>query len=238
MRYHDLVTCLLDIIINFFTNQIVNKHIIEAPANAPEVTELDVDSFLFKSKRFMPVFGDLLYPCHNEPVQQLIAKNPSSIRKFAKVCQLFVCVHPNKRATTNHVEYETDAWISIFNIALSLSRVIKVYGEAFSWATPSQFTNAISIVVGDILSVCTLANDKLDKNKFSKPAYHDVLFGDVEHTTVDFDVLEGWVNFRHSLHWLLAELLAFFQRSPSVAWALPACMTCSCESQWRTLFSC
>ena len=63
------------------------------------------------------------------------------------------------------------------------------------------------MVVGDILSVCTLTNDKLDKNKFSKPVYHDVLFGDVEYTIVEFDVLEGWVSFHHSLHWLLAELL-------------------------------
>ena len=207
VRYHDLVTRLLDIIVNFFTNQIVSKRIVQAPANAFEVMELDVDSFPFKSKRFMPVFSDLRYLCHNEPVQQLIAKNPSFIRKFAKVCQLFMCVHPNKRVATNHVEYETDAWISVFNVTLSLSRVIKVYGEAFSWATPSQFISAISIVVQDILSVCTLENDKLDKNKFSKPAYHDVLFGDVEYTIIDFDVLEGWVSFHHSLHWLLAELL-------------------------------
>lgn len=207
VRYHDLVARLLDIIINFFTNHIVDKRILNAPANASEVTELDVDSFPFKSKRFMPIFSDLRYLCHNEPVQQLIARNPSFIRKFAKVCQLFMCIHPNKRAATNHVEYETDAWISVFNVTLSLSRVIKVYGEAFSWATPSQLMSAISIVIGDILSVCTLANDKLDRNKFSKPAYHDVLFGDVEYTIVEFDVLEGWVSFHHSLHWLLAELL-------------------------------
>jgi E3 ubiquitin-protein ligase UBR1 len=207
VRYHDLVTRLLDIIINFFTNQIANKRIVHTPENASEVAELDVDSFPFKSKRFMPVFSDLRYLCHNQPVQQLIARNPSFIRKFAKVCQLFMCIHPNKRAATNHIEYETDAWISVFNVTLSLSRVIKVYGEAFSWATPSQFINAISMVVGDILSVCTLENDKLDKNKFSKPAYHNVLFGDVEYTIVEFDVLEGWVSFHHSLHWLLAELL-------------------------------
>ena len=65
---------------------------------------------------------------------------------------------------------------------------------------PSQFINAISIVVGDILPVCTLTNDKLDKNKFSKLAYHNVLFGDVKYTIVEFNVLEGWVSFHHSLH--------------------------------------
>lgn len=202
VRYHDLVTRLPDIIVNFFTDQIVDKHIINAPGNTPEVSELDVvDSFPFKSKRFMPIFSDFRYLCHTVPVQQLIARNPTFIHKFAKVCQLFMCVHPNKRTATSHAEYETDAWISIFNVTISLSRVIKVYREAFSWATPSQLVNAISIVLRG------LANDKLDENKFSKPAYHDVLFGDVEYTIVDFDVLDGWVSFYHSLHWLLAELL-------------------------------
>ncbi|KAF9235714.1 hypothetical protein BU15DRAFT_51032 [Melanogaster broomeanus] len=205
--HHDLVTRLLDIIVNFFTNQIADKRILNTSTTSSEVAELDVESFPFKSKRFMPVFSDLRYLCHNEPVQQLIARDSSFIRKFAKVCRLFMCVHPNKRAVTSHVEYETDAWISVFNVTLSLSRVIKVYGEAFAWATPAQLLNAVSIVVSEILAVCTLTSEKLDKNKFSKPVYHDIAFGDVEYTIVEFDVLEGWVSFHHSLHWLLAELL-------------------------------
>lgn len=62
-----------------------------------------------------------------------------------------MCIHPNKRAATSH-EYETDAWISIFNVTLTLPRVIKVYGYASSWATLSQLINTISIVVAEILS--------------------------------------------------------------------------------------
>ncbi|KAG6327509.1 hypothetical protein ID866_11580, partial [Astraeus odoratus] len=204
---HDLVTRLLNIIINFFTNHIADKRILSGTTASTDTGELDVESFPFKSKRFMPVFSDLRYLCHNQPVQQLIARNVSFIQKFSKVCQLFMCVHPNKRAATSHVEYETDAWISVFNVTLSLSRVIKVYGEAFTWATPSQLINAITTVVHEILEVCMLNNDKLDKNKFSVPTCHAVIFGDVEYTIIEFDVLEEWVSFHHSLHWLLAELL-------------------------------
>ena len=207
VRHHDLVTRLLNIIINFFTNKISEKRILRSSTTSTDVGELDVESFPFKSKRFMPVFSDLRYLCHNQPVQQLIAHNVSFIHQFSKVCQLFMCVHPNKRAATSHVEYETDAWISVFNVTLSLSRVIKVYGEAFTWATPTQLVNAITTVVQEILAVCTLANDKLDKEKFSEPAFHAVVFGDVEYEIIEFDVLEGWVSFHHSLHWLLAELL-------------------------------
>ena len=203
VRNHNLVSRLLAIVTAFFTNQIEEKHITYPPeANG----EVDVDSFPFKSKRFMPVFSDLRYLCHNEPVQQLIAHNHQFIVEFAKICQLFMCVNPNKRAANNHVEYETDAWISVFNVTLSLSRVIKVYGQAFSRATPGELVNAISTVLHHILFVCTQPPDRLERAKFSPIAFHEVIFGDVAYHIVQFEVLAGWVSFHHSLHWLLAEL--------------------------------
>jgi E3 ubiquitin-protein ligase UBR1 len=203
VRHQNVVSRLLGIITAFFTNQIEEKHIVYPPnANA----EVDVDSFPFKSKRFMPVFSDLRYLCHNEPVQQLIAHNRDFIGQFAKTCQLFMCINPNKRAATNHVEYETDAWISVFNVTLSLSRVIKVYGEAFSRATVAELVSAITTVVHHILMVCTLTDDRLDRTKFSAIQFHDVIFGDTAYQIIQFDVMEGWVSFHHSLHWLLAEL--------------------------------
>ncbi|TFK47973.1 hypothetical protein OE88DRAFT_1704965 [Heliocybe sulcata] len=203
VKHHNVVTRLLNIIVAFFTNQIQEKRIVMNPKwNA----DLDVEASPFRSKRFMPVFSDLRYLCHNEPVQQLIAHNESFIKAFAGTCQLFMCINPNKRAVTNHVEYETDAWISVFNVTLSLSRVIKVYGEAFSRATVAELVTAIDTVIHNILSVCTLTNDRLDRTKFTAIGFHDVEFGDASYHIVHFDVLEGWVSFHHSLHWLLAEL--------------------------------
>ena len=117
-----------------------------------------------------------------------------------------MCVNANKRAVTNHVEFETDAWISVFNVTLSLSRVIKVYGAAFGRATTAELVSAISSVMHNILMVCTLNEDRLDRSKFPPIAFHEVMFGDASYNIVEFDVLEGWVSFHHSLHWLLAEL--------------------------------
>jgi E3 ubiquitin-protein ligase UBR1 len=203
VSHHKLVSRLLAIITAFFTNQIEGKHIVyPADANA----DVDVDSFPFKSKRFMPVFSDLRYLCHNEPVQLLIAHKHEFIAEFAKVCQLFMCINPNKRAANSHVEYETDAWISVFNVTLSLSRVIKVYGEAFSKSTVAELVTAISTVLRHILLVCTLSAERLDRTKFSLIVFHEVIFGDVAYQIIRFDVLKGWVSFHHSLHWLLAEL--------------------------------
>ncbi|KAJ7220823.1 hypothetical protein GGX14DRAFT_432210 [Mycena pura] len=209
VRNHKLVSRILAIISAFFTNQIEDKHIVYPPH---PLGTLDVDSSPFKSKRFMPIFSDLRYLCHTAPVQSLIASNREYMNQFAKTCQLFMCVNPNKRAVATHVEYETDAWISVFNVTLSLSRVIKVYGEAFSRATVAQLTAAITTVVHHILMVCTLTEERLDRTKFEPIEFHEVFFGDTAYEVVLFDVLEGWVSFHHSLHWLLAELFKHVDR--------------------------
>ncbi|KAH8101404.1 hypothetical protein BXZ70DRAFT_906545 [Cristinia sonorae] len=203
VRQHMMVSRLLAVITSFFTNQIQDKRIIFPPH--PDA-EIDVDTFPFKSKRFMPVFSDLRYLCHNQPVQQLIAHNREFITQFSKTCQLFMCVNPNKRAASSHVEYETDAWISVFNVTLSLSRVIKVYGEAFANATVAELVSAITTVTHHILMVSVVDDDQRDVTRFPPVTFHDVEFGDVSYDLVEFDVLEGWVSFHHSLQWLLAEL--------------------------------
>lgn len=154
----------------------------------------------------MPVFSDLRYLSHNEPVQELLAHNREFVQLFSKTCQLFMCINPNKRAVTSHVEYETDAWISVFNVTLSLSRVIKVYGDAFSRASPAELVAAIGTVMHDILLVCTLASSRLDRDKFQTIQFYEVIFGEQTYSIVNFDVLDGWVSFHHSLQWLLAEL--------------------------------
>ncbi|KAF7365509.1 E3 ubiquitin-protein ligase [Mycena venus] len=203
VRNHKLVSRILAIISAFFTNQIADKHIVYPPH---PLGALDVEAFPFKSKRFMPVFSDLRYLCHTAPVQALIASHREYISQFARTCALFMCVNPNKRAASAHVEYETDAWISVFNVTLSLSRVIKVYGEAFALATPAALAGAITTVVHHILMVCTLAEERLDRTKFEQVEFHEVVFGERAFDVVKFDVLEGWVSFHHALHWLLAEL--------------------------------
>ena len=60
----------------------------------------------------MPVFTDFRYSIPMDPVQALICRDGGHILGFSKTCQLFMCVNPNKRAATNHVEYETNAWFS------------------------------------------------------------------------------------------------------------------------------
>jgi hypothetical protein len=86
----------------------------------------------------------------------------------------------------------------VFNVTLSVSHVIKVYGEAFAQSIVAQLLAAILIVMqfrGGL--------GWLKKSKFGPILYHDVIFGDASYRIMDFNALEGWVSFHHLLHWLL-----------------------------------
>ncbi|KAI0078524.1 hypothetical protein K474DRAFT_1619295 [Panus rudis PR-1116 ss-1] len=203
VRQHNMVSRLLAVITSFFTNQIDERRIVLPPDISAHI---NVDTFPFKSKRFMPVFSDLRYLCNNDPVQQLIARNTEFISQFSKTCQLFMCVNPNKRVVESHVEFESDAWISVFNVTLSLSRVIKVYGQAFANSTVAELVAAINTVMHHILIASVGRDDQRDPTRFPTIAFHDVEFGNATYGVVNFNVLNGYVSFHHSLQWLLAEL--------------------------------
>ncbi|KAG1760871.1 hypothetical protein EDD22DRAFT_988082 [Suillus occidentalis] len=63
---------------------------------------------------------------------------------------------------SSHAEYEADAWISVFNVALSLSRVIKVYGEAFAFWEQSRLSCGSS-------SACALSPQTSVRDLFLRP---------------------------------------------------------------------
>ncbi|EJD33613.1 hypothetical protein AURDEDRAFT_117835, partial [Auricularia subglabra TFB-10046 SS5] len=189
--HHQIVPRILETIAAFFTNQILKKRIVYPPN--PN-TEVDVDSMPFKNQRFVPIFSDLRSICSSEAVQRAIVRNAAFITQFGRVCQMFMGTNANKRAVANHVEYEPDAWISVFNVTLSLSRVVKVYGEA-----------AILAVTHQILLACTMTEARLEKDKYGHVRYHTIPLGGNSYTIVNVSVLSGWVSFHHAPYWLLAE---------------------------------
>lgn len=204
VRYHGIIPRLLAIITAFFTEQI-NASRIVFPPNPNCI--VDPESKAFKSKRFMPVFNDLRCLVASHTVQSIVCQNPSFITGFSKVCQMFMGIHPNVRATLNHVEYESETWINVFNVTLSLSRVVKAYGEAYCKATSAQLVEAISIVIQHILAVCKLQEHRLDREKYFPIVSHFVEFNNSRYEAIDFNCLNGAISFHHGLHWLLAELL-------------------------------
>lgn len=194
---------ILAVIAGFFTNQIANKRITFPPDTT---ATMDVEAYPFRSKRYMPIFSDIRYICNNHKVQTLISSDTVAITEFVSVCAMFMGIQPNKRARGNHVEYESDYWINVFNVTLSLSRVVKAFGEAFSASTTSALISCIGAVMSQILRVINMVEERLDRMQYFAPSFHAVSFNKATYHVIAFDVLTGWISFHNSPHWLLAEL--------------------------------
>ncbi|CAE6425553.1 unnamed protein product [Rhizoctonia solani] len=205
VKHNNLLPRILSLLTAFFTNQIDEKRIRPLQLNQP-VPALDIESFPFRSKRITSVFNDLRYLVSTPPVQAHVATSQEPLVHVLKLCKLFFGANAQRRAASSHVEYETDAWISVFNASLSLVRIVRAVGEAFQKGSTSDLVRAIETVTHHILVICTLSETHLDPAKYAVK-WHQVQFGSQEHQVLQFDVSSEWVSFHHSLHWLLAELL-------------------------------
>ncbi|QRV76966.1 E3 ubiquitin-protein ligase UBR1 [Ceratobasidium sp. AG-Ba] len=207
VKHNALLPRILSLLTAFFTNQIDEKRIMPLPPPRPgvPVPPLDIESFPFRSKRITSVFNDLRYLISTPPVQSHVATSPEPLIHVLRLCRLFFGANAQRRAASSHVEYETDAWISVFNASLSLVRIVRAVGEAFAKGSPADLIRAIETVAHHILVVCTLAEPHLDSTKYAI-RWHDVEYAGKEYQVLKFDVASEWVSFHHSLHWLLAEL--------------------------------
>ncbi|KAG9098043.1 hypothetical protein FRC06_006890, partial [Ceratobasidium sp. 370] len=207
VKHNALLPRILSLLTAFFTNQIDEKRImpLSPPRPGVPVPALDIESFPFRSKRITSVFNDLRYLISTPPVQSHVATSQEPLLHVLRLCRLFFGANAQRRAASSHVEYETDAWISVFNASLSLVRIVRAVGEAYAKGTTSDLVRAIETVAHHILVVCTLAEPHLDPEKYPI-RWHDVTFAGREHQVLKFDVASEWVSFHHSLHWLLAEL--------------------------------
>ena len=203
VRESGVLSRLLAVISGFFTNQIASKRIIFPPdPNHP----MDVEAYPFRSKRYMPIFSDIRYICNNRSVQEIISRETTAVSEFAAVCAMFMGIQPNKRARGNHVEYESDSWINVFNVTLSLSRVVKAFGESFSASNTKALLSCIEIVMNQIRRVVGMEERRLDTSYYSPPVFHTVTLDSIPYQVIDFDILSGWVSFHNAPQWLLAEL--------------------------------
>ncbi|KAG8769360.1 hypothetical protein FRC12_005006 [Ceratobasidium sp. 428] len=207
VKHNALLPRILSLLTAFFTNKIDEKRImpLSPPRPGQPVPALDIESFPFRSKRITSVFNDLRYLITTPPVQAHVATSQEPLLHVLRLCRLFFGANAQRRAASSHVEYETDAWISVFNASLSLVRIVRAVGEAYANGTTSDLVRAIETVAHHILVVCTLAEPHLDPEKYTIK-WHDVVFAGQEYQVLKFDVASEWVSFHHSLHWLLAEL--------------------------------
>lgn len=102
-------------------------------------------------------------------------------------------MNPNKRAISTHVEYESDTWVTAFNVTIQLGKVCRSFGEAYRLAKPVQLARALSSLLARMAGPRTNV--------------HQVIFGGRVYQLIDFKVENSPVSFHHPLAWLFAEMV-------------------------------
>lgn len=190
---HQFLSGLIAILYAFFTEQRDSPLTLRLPP-LPTIRHIDPESPAFRHKRYFQVFSDLNHLITSAPVRRIICEKVPLIDEFSSFLDLFTSMNPNRRAVSTHVEYESDAWVTAFNVTIQLAKLCRTFGEAYRQATSLELALALSTL--------------LHRLPGPRPAFHLVRFGSNAYHLVDFDVgASNLISFHHPLGWLFSEMV-------------------------------
>lgn len=176
---------------------------------------LDFQAGSVTNRRMYHFFVDLRYLFDSEHVQERLRTENRYMMQFLDLVKLLQGVCPNVRAVGEHVEYETDAWISASLITREINRLCRQFSESFKWKKGEDMTSIVTAIrlAAKAVILNSLGTERKRFNqaeikeeiKFKKVG--DYEFGSTEHYVVKFSVEEQPISFHHALHYTLSWLI-------------------------------
>ncbi|KAJ5038651.1 uncharacterized protein L3040_006331 [Drepanopeziza brunnea f. sp. 'multigermtubi'] len=210
-------TNLMAILYTFLTTrQVGHPHEIN-----PNAT-LSFDSGSVTNRRMYHFFQDLRYLFESKHVQEKLRTDDRYMMQFLDLVKLHQGICPNLRAVGEHVEYETDAWISASLITREINRLCRHFSEFFKWNVGEDKTyisKAIRLAAKTVIlnSLGTerkrfLQAEIKDEIKFKKVGDYEfdtteISNSVVQHSVVKFVVESQPISFHHALHYTLSWLI-------------------------------
>ncbi|KAG4028017.1 hypothetical protein MFRU_025g00820 [Monilinia fructicola] len=213
----NFLTNLMAILYTFLTTRQVG-HPYEIFPNAT----LAFDSGSVTNRRMYHFFMDLRYLFGSEHVQEKLRTDERYMLQFLDLVKLHQGICPNVRAVGEHVEYETDAWISASLITREINRLCRQFSESFKW-TPGESTEPICRAIRTAAKAVILSSLGTERKRFTQAEIKDEVkfkkVGDyefdtteqsnsvVQHSVVKFVVESQPISFHHALHYTLSWLI-------------------------------
>jgi E3 ubiquitin-protein ligase UBR1 len=213
----NFLTNLMAILYTFLTTRQVG-HPHEIYPNAT----LAFDSGSVTNRRMYHFFMDLRYLFGSDHVQARLRTEERYMLQFLDLVKLHQGICPNVRAVGEHVEYETDAWISASLITREINRLCRQFAESFKWHAgqdPSYISNAIRLAAKAVI-LNSLGTERKrftqaeikDEIKFKKVADYEFDTTEIsnsvlQHSVVKFVVESQPISFHHALHYTLSWLI-------------------------------
>lgn len=220
----NFLTSLMAILYTFLTTRQVGR-----PEDVNPMATLAFDAGSLTNRRMYHLFADLCYLLVSERVQQKLRSEPRYLSQFLDLVKLHQGICPNVRAVGEHVEYETDAWISASLITRELNRVCRLFAQAFTWTRVQDDTN-IRRAVREVALVTIRNSLGLERFRFGQAEIKeetrfrrlggfefdtDALGNPKEYLVVNFVVEKQHISFHHALHYALSWLIDCAKSMPS-----------------------
>ncbi|ETN39410.1 uncharacterized protein HMPREF1541_05633 [Cyphellophora europaea CBS 101466] len=216
----NFLTSVMAILYTFLTNRQVGY-----PEEVDSTATLSFDPGAVANRRLFHFFSDLRYFLASEHVQNKIRSDVRYLSQYLDLMKLLQGICPNVRAVGEHVEYETDTWISASVLTRESNKLCRVFAETYqnSLVKPgsedSELCDAISLTAG-----LTLMNAVgLERRRFEQSEIKTLVrFHQTSHRVVKFSVAQGALSFHHPLHYTLSWLLEIGKDSAASIRALKA----------------
>lgn len=213
----NFLTNLMAILYTFLTTRQVGH-----PHNIFPNAVLAFDSGSVTNRRMYHFFVDLRYLFNSEHVQERLRLEDRYMMQFLDLVKLHQGICPNIRAVGEHVEYETDAWISASLITREINRLCRQFSESFKCNDGDDLTyisKAIRLAAKTVIINSLGAERKhftqaeiKDEIKFKKVGDYEFDTTEtsnsvIQHSVVKFVVESQPISFHHALHYTLSWLI-------------------------------
>jgi E3 ubiquitin-protein ligase UBR1 len=213
----NFLTNLMSILYTFLTTRQVGY-----PSNVDPKATLAFEQGAVTNRRMYHFFLDMKYLLGSEFVQERIREEERYLLQFLDLVKLHQGICPNVRAVGEHLEFESEAWISASLITREINKLCRHFAESFVCNSAEDLTNirrairaAAKVVTVNSLGAERRRFDQTELREETRFKTLEVFEFDAEPSTffgpaykiVDYVVAKEPMSFHHALHYTVSWLI-------------------------------
>ncbi|GAA5974704.1 hypothetical protein JCM11641_007232 [Rhodosporidiobolus odoratus] len=195
---------------SFFTGQLdLGKRCLVLPPIVTPGEKVDLEGAITLrapsvAKRYFQLFSDFSHLISSPAAQKALVSRPELLLEFAQFLSLFSDMDPQHRAAGSHVEFESESWVTAFNVTIQVAKLVRVFGEAYSQAETEELDAAVKTMLP---LISPAAEQQIQLHRVSL-GYGK---GTASFPVVQFSVAfqPSGVSYHHPLAWLWAEIAKY-----------------------------